>query len=161
MNLAGGFGNYGPIIFAVIYIAYSIIKAGKKVTGNRPVIEKRPQSPPVVQPPVARPAKDSGGEIRKMLEDLMGVPSGQIAEKKAPAKPQRVPVQKASYVPRKEKQESYSMQPEEMAPAAEFVSHPEVLRKAFTENAQEEETGVDFDIRQAIIYSEILKRPEY
>ncbi|TAL60047.1 MAG: hypothetical protein EPN85_08085 [Bacteroidetes bacterium] len=172
MELADGFGNYLYIIFAVVYVIYSIVKAGKKVTQNRPTIDKKPHPSPTVQPPTASPLPEnnSGDELKKMLEDLLGggaedeIPEKQILK----PKPQVVyekppPVKMQPPVPRKEKLATYQTQakPKVTSPAPAFVAHPEIVQKVFMERVPEEESGIDFDIRQAVIYSEILKRPQY
>ena len=90
MELADGFGNYLYIIFAVVYVIYSIIKAGKKVTQNRPTIDKKPQaSPTTIQPPTASPVPhpNSGDELKKMLEDLLGGGSEEEMPEKQVLKP--------------------------------------------------------------------------
>src|ERR1035437_10394086 len=62
--------NYIYIIFPVIYVIYSIIKAGKKVTQNRPTIDKQQQAQPTVQPSTATQPPQQ--DFKKMLEDLLG-----------------------------------------------------------------------------------------
>lgn len=170
MTLADGFGNYLYIIFAVVYVIYSIIKAGKKVTQNRPTVNKGPQPSPTVQPPTARPEpSDTGGdEIKKMLEELLGggeeetVPEKQVLiPKPQPVQQKPKTVRPVSHAQQKPVQPAYqTRQKEPIAPAA-FRAHPEIVQKVFNEPVQEEEVAIDFDIRQAVIYSEILKRPQY
>lgn len=172
MQLADGFGNYIYIIFAVLYIIYSIIKAGKKVSKNRPTVEKQPQQTQTVQPPTAIPLPRKEDDFKKMLEDLMGgVPEIEIPEKQIiKPKPQPVtvkpqPAKIAPHHPKKEKlttsqSKFISAKPKTTSASIPFVSHPEIVQKTFAETV-EEESSIDFDIRQAIIYSEILKRPQY
>ena len=167
MHLADGFGNYLYIIFAVVYVVYTIIKAGKKVTQNKPTIDKRPQSSPTVRPPVAspEPQHNPGDELKKMLEDLLGGGAQEDVPQPEVLRPQPTvvyekpkPVKASVPVPRKEKPVAPQMK---SAAAPAFRAHPEVVQKGFIEPVQEEEMAIDFDIRQAIIYSEILKRPQY
>jgi hypothetical protein len=158
--------NYIYIIFAVVYVIYSIIKASKKVTKNRPVIDKKPSSSPTVNPPTSSPLPEnnSGDDLKKMLEDLLG---GGGDEEEIPEKPVVMP----KTIHAQERQHPVTTHPGTIAkdkhqvkqtvPATTFVAHPEVVEKASVPVLQEEEAGVDFDIRQAVIYSEILKRPEY
>lgn len=167
MQLAEGFGNYLYIIFAVVYVIYSIIKAGKKVTQNRPTINKQPQSSPTVEPPASSPAPEMNGgeEFKKMLEDLLGggsqeeIPEKQVVQPKPqviPAKPAKI----FSSVPMKERPVTHQSKPKAVSPAPAFVAHPEIVQKVFIDPVPEEES-IDFDIRQAVIFSEILKRPQY
>ena len=117
-----------------------------------------------MQPPVERPvSENSGGEdLKKMLEDLMGIPQEEIPKKEA-VKP--VPVvhadKRAAHVPKKEKQVVYEAMHKEPVHSTVFPIHPKVALQVAVEAAPEEEAVIDFDIRQAIIYSEILKRPQY
>lgn len=178
MQYADGIGNYLYIIFAVIYVIYSIIKAGKKVTRNRPTVTPDPSSQKKdeykpVQPPTSSPVPDTGDEIKKMLEDLLGGdPEVIIPEKQAPKPkplsvlPKPAPAKIAPHHPKKEKVTSESAKPlvskkNITAEPVHFVSHPELTQKVFSETITEEESAPDFDIRQAVIYSEILKRPQY
>ncbi|MFI5164624.1 MAG: hypothetical protein ACHQHP_05190 [Bacteroidia bacterium] len=165
--------NYIYIIFAVLYIIYSIVKAAKKVTQNRPTIDKQPQQSPAVKPPTASPLPEQTKEIdfKKLLEDLLGGnPEEKNPEPKIP-EPSRIsekpqPVKIHAQVPKKE-QPSYqslkhvSEKPKITSDKISLTKHPHAAPKVFTEPVVEEEQEVDFDIRQAVIYSEILKRPEY
>ncbi len=162
--------NYLYILFAVVYVIYSIIKAGKKVTKNRPTIDKNPQAPPASRPtqPPSAPETNSGDELKKMLEELLG--GGAEEEQHEPEvirpkptvvyekpQPKKVPANFSH----KEKKTSSPARPNVATPAHAFVAHPEIVKKAFVEPVQEETADVDFDIREAVIYSEILKRPQY
>lgn len=169
MQSAEGFGNYLYIIFAVVYIIYSIVKAGKKVKQNRPTIDKTSRPSPTVQPPVSSPAPqhESGDELKKMLEELLGggeeeeIPEKPVASpvpSVIPHKPAPKPVYQAA---RKEKQVEDTSKQKATLPVPGFHAHPEIIRQAFTGQEPEEVEEIDFDIRQAVIYSEILKRPSY
>ena len=170
--------NYIYIVFAVIYIIYSIIKAGKKATKNRPTTAPDPSSQKQdefkpVQPPTASPLPDLGVDMKKMLEDLLGGGSEEkIPEHQAPRpQPQPLserpqPVKISTHSPPKEKlitahTKSFSAKPKITSDKAPFIKYSEISQKVFAEPIIEEESGVDFDIREAIIYSEILKRPQY
>ena len=184
--------NYIYIIFAVAYAIYSMVKAGKKVTQNRPTLslpdrqagpnpspsgegssasQKREDSyAPTVQPPTATPLPQQ--DYKKMLEDLFGVPkanapvSQQPVAKERTDDPKRQPVKISLNTPQKEKTETAreKLMAAHSKSASEKLSHvkqPKAIKKVFAEATVEEETIADFDIRQAVIYSEILKRPEY
>ena len=174
--------NYIYIIFAVVYVIYSIIKAGKKVTQNRPTIEGQPlpkdsagQPSPTVQPPTATPLPQQ--DFKKMLEDLLGgvpeekIPQPQVPKVQAPVhKPEPVKIT-IRHTPKRETAAVPREKPLSAKPAnlAEKTSHPqfyETAKKVFAEPVAVEEAGPDnyredIDIRQAIIYSEILKRPNW
>ena len=167
--------NYIYILFAALYIIYSIVKAVKKNSQPPPVPQKKPGQPaPTVQPPVSSPAPNPGDEMKKMLEELLGgspevdVPEKQVVKPRVqPVSSRPAPAKIAPHHPKKEKLTTQPIKPlaSKQAVTAErthFVSHPELTQKAFAETQiTEEETPVDFDIRQAVIYSEILKRPQY
>jgi len=175
MQLAEGFGNYIYIVFAVIYVIYSIIKASKKAQQKPSKPNQKPQASPTVQPPTASPLPKQKPEedFKKMLEDLMGeVPEIKIPDKQIPKpKPQSAtakpaPAKIAPHHPKKEKLTAaeakfVSAKTKTTSESTPFVSHPEILQQDFSNAVVEEESGMDFDIRQAIIYSEILKRPQY
>ena len=57
--------NYIYIIFAVAYAIYSMVKAGKKATQNRPTIDKQPEQSPTVQPPTPPPIPQQ--DFKKMF----------------------------------------------------------------------------------------------
>ncbi len=173
MQYAEGIGSYVYIIFAVIYVIYSIIKAGKKVSQNRPQQTSKPVPSAASRPAdtYAPPKKED--DLKKMLEDLLGeVPEIKIPERQKPQpKPQPVfskpaPAKIAPHHPKKEKLTSQPAKPlataKKAAPVTpHFVSHPEIVQKAFTEISVEETSPIDFDIREAVIYSEIMKRPNW
>lgn len=174
MKLADGFGNYLYIIMAVVYVIYSIIKAGKKVTQNRPTIDKQPESPTTVQPPATSPFPEHnpGDDLKKMLDDLMGRKSEEPVPQKPIIKPKPLVVAKKpkpakvlSTISKKEKQAAYQEKKKETAKPTAFVAHPEIVQQVFAENTSEEVnidgSPIDFDIRQAVIYSEIMKRPNW
>jgi len=176
MQLADGFGSYLYIIFAVVYVIYSIIKAGKKVTQNRPKIEKHPPTAEAsrqpyqpVRPPVERkaPEHNPGEDLKKMLEDLMGGNTEEVRPEVIKPKPQVVvpqkpkPVKITDHLTKKEKQAAYQTKKKEAYTPPVFIAHPEVVQKSFMELPPEEESQIDFDIRQAVIYSEIMKRPNW
>jgi len=165
--------NYIYIVFAVLYIIYSIVKAVRKNAQQKPAPTKS-QPSPTVQPPTASPLPKQKPEddFKKMLEDLMGGnPEVKIPDTQIPkVKPQPVfikpqPAKIATHHPRKEKLTTshakfISAKPKTTSASTPFVSHPEIVQKTFAE-PDEEEATIDFDIRHAIIYSEILKRPQY
>ena len=147
-----------------MYVIYSIIKAGKKVTKNRPTINPQPQSSPTVQPPTEKQPPQQ--DFTKMLEDLLGgtreekIPEPEVLQ----PKPQPIVVK-----PHPTKIITHSEKKEKIIPShlhsknpKEDIKHPkETAKKVFAEPVAVEEPEFDFDIRQAVIYSEILKRPEY
>jgi hypothetical protein len=115
--------------------------------------------------------------FKKVLEELFGeIPNVEVPQKQVPtpqarsvdSKPDPVKVipghpQKEIFVSSKAKGKKIN---EAEKTQKEFKPHPEVVQMAFAEDfeKQEETTSAppfDFDIRQAIIYSEILKRPQY
>lgn len=201
MQSAEGFGNYIYIVFAVLYIIYSIVKAAKKVNKNRPATsppkeqsrtspspeghgsytaQKKEEKFHPIQPtvksgqaPEAKPLPEKEDDFKKILEDLLGeVPEIQIPEKQIPKpKPQQVyvkprPAKIAPHHPKKEKLTTSQAKfvSEKLKTSSEsvpFVSHPEILHTNFLDSVVEEEPEVEFDIRQAVIYSEILKRPSW
>ena len=158
----------------MIYVIYSIVKAGKKVSQNRPGQNTKPV-PPVSSHPAETysPPPKKEDDLKKILEDLLGeMPEVKIPEKQKPQpKPSQVfskpaPAKIVPKHPKKEKLVTRYAKPVTpkkslSAESPHFVSHPEVVQKAFQENVIEEEVSVDFDIRQAVLYSEILKRPQY
>lgn len=147
---------------------------------NRPTVSQNPPSQnreeyKPVQPPAASPLPDTGNEIKKMLEDLLGgAPEVKIPEEQVPQiKPQPVSIKpqpaKISTHAKKEKAlVSHSPSKTQKAGAKSFLTGEKLVtsKKIFIEPELEEESASDsyrddFDIRQAIIYSEILKRPQY
>ena len=149
--------NYIYIIFAVVYVIYSIIKAGKKVTKNRPTIDQQPQSSPTVQPPIEKQPPQQ--DFKKMLEDLLGgtqeekIPEPQVIQ----PKPQPVAIK-----PQPTKIVTHSEKKEKIIPSHLHSKNPkEMPKKVFDEQVVVEEAEANFNFREAVIYSEILKRPEY
>lgn len=157
---------------------YSVFKAGKKVVKNRPTIEGQSlpkesteQSPTTVQPPTASPLPQQ--DFKKMLEDLLGgAPEEKNPEPKA-FQPKQQPIAlkplRKESVGQPTKIVTQSAKKEKIVlPHATAKNHKEEIKltkektaKISTEPVVMEETGFNFDIREAIIYSEIMKRPEY
>lgn len=171
--------NYLYILFAIVYVIYSIIKAGKKASKNRPTITKQPSSNPADQQPPQSPRQEKtpGEDFKKMLEELLGgTPEEQVPEKHPDTyqEPQKVipekprPVKVFTPLPKKEKKAVYkpkftTAESKISSETPHFISHPEIVQSSPVQIVLEEKTSdkYDFDIRQAIIYSEILKRPQY
>jgi len=172
--------NYIYIILTVVYVIYSIIKAGKKVTQNRPKVDQQPltkessgQPSPTVQPQTETPLPQQ--DFKKMLEDLLGgAPEEKIPEPQVPKV--QAPIQKTKLVKTSlqntHKKEIVTDTHSKLFTAkshhtSDKNTHSQLYesaKKTFEEPAVLEESPDnrdDFDIRQAIIYSEILKRPEY
>src|ERR1051326_1157546 len=87
--------NYIYIVFAVLYIIYSIIKAGRKAVQQKPS-EKGTEPSSTVKPPTSAPLPQPGSELgddmKKMLEEILGKkPEIKIPEKPI-SKPQPVPI---------------------------------------------------------------------
>ena len=153
----------------MVYVIYSIIKAGKKVVKNRPVIDPQ-QSQPTVQPPTGSPLPQQ--DFKKMLEDLLGgtreekIPEPQIPKAQVPIQKLQ-PVKIALHnTPKKETITASQVKPfsAKLHKPSEKITrsqHIETTKKVFSEPVVVEESVMDFDIREAVIYSEILKRPEY
>ncbi|MFH1005602.1 MAG: hypothetical protein V1781_08975 [Bacteroidota bacterium] len=137
--------NYIYIIFVMVYIIYSIIKARKKIVKNRPIIDKNPQhttTQPHTNPHSPQPTV--GDEFKKMMEQMLGeVPEVQVPEKQI-QQPKHHQA-KVTHTPLKEKLFTHKIKTE--------TQQNSVL--------QEQEPVIDFDIRQAIISYEILKKPSY
>lgn len=171
MQLAEGFGNYLYIIFAVVYVIYSIIKAGKKVTKNRPTIDPTRQPSPTINPPTSSPIPEQSGgdELKKMLEEMLGggdeteeIPEKPVLQPKpVPVFEKPKPIEVKTRPQPKPRPVLSEEKPSTPAHAPAFIAHPEVVKQAFSEPLSEEEAGNDFDVRQAVLYSEILKRPQY
>lgn len=155
--------NYIYIILTVVYLIYSVVKAGKKVTKNRPTIDPQSQSPQTVQPPTATlpPRQD----FTKMLEDLLGgVPEEKIPEPEViHSKPQPVAIK-----PQLTKIVTHAVKKEKII-SSHLHSHPNdeikhqkvMTKEVIAEPVAVEEPETNFDFREAIIYSTILERPEY
>lgn len=162
--------NYIYIIFAVVYVIYSIIKAGKKVTKNRPTIDQQPQSSPTVHPPIEKQPPQQ--DFTKMLEDLLGgtqeekIPEPQLPKVQPPLhKPEPVKIS----IHNTSKKETATVsnikplpaKPHKIPEKTSHSQHYENAKKVFAEQVVVEETESNFDFREAVIYSAILNRPEY
>lgn len=158
--------DYIYILLAVVYILYSIIRGAKKVSKNRPTVSEKK---PVPQPaPQRKPVTEPGEDFKKILEEFLGTPSADTLTTAEKNIPKPVP-QPAKILPRiREKAKPKTVQPspfldtdiKKTKKSAE--THHHITQKIFSEPVVAEETpSVDFDIRQAIIFSEILKRPQY
>lgn len=165
--------NYIYIIIAVLYIIYSIIKAAKKAAQQKPV-QKKSEPAPVVKPPASSPLPNPGDDMKKMLEEILGkTPEVKIPDKHPDTyrepKPHPIPVRtkpaKISHQAIKKEKAAVSHMPAKSVPKTEphtFLPSEHISSKpVFQEPVLEEEVSLDFDLRQAIIYSEILKRPQY
>jgi hypothetical protein len=176
--------NYIYILFAVAYAIYSVIKAGKKVTANRPTTTSSNPTPATeqsrdefnpVKPPTATPIPNPsfGDDLKKVLEGLMGENKEvNQPELLAPKPKQQIATEKPKHRQPEsrfhsaenqkinthllEKEKLKSVQTEQVT-----VKSKPVFRNAIVEPGVDEQKEVNFDLRQAIIYSEILKRPEY
>jgi hypothetical protein len=176
--------NYIYIVFAVAYAIYSVVKAGKKVTANRPTTtssnptsateQSRDDFKPV-KPPIATPIPQHtlGDDLKKMLEDLMGE-SREVHEPEVLVpKPKQIIATENSkhrqpesrfHSAENQKNNTHLLEKEKLKSVhteqATVKSKP-VFRSTIVEPEVEDPQEVNFDMRQAIIYSEILKRPEY
>lgn len=164
--------NYIYIVLAIFYIIYSIVKAAKK-NQNKPAApaspsqkkdEFKPVTPPAASP---LPKQNPGDDLKKMLEEVLGKTS---PIKIPQLKPQSLPVKKqpakSSPLQFKKEKAVISRMPAKSTPKKEphtFLPSEHIVPFQKTElaAAAEEEPVIDFDLRQAIIYSEILKRPQY
>lgn len=164
--------NYIYIILAVLYVIYSIVQAGKKASKGKPPVTNR-QPPPVQQHETAKPKEEKDDEFKKVLEELFGeIPKVEVPQKQEPA-PKPRPVESkpapAKIIPKRPKKETLvsKTQPEKaneaVKPQGQFIQHPEVVQMAFAKELVEEEEvpAIDFDMRQAVIHSEILQRPNW
>lgn len=169
MQYAEGIGNYLYILFAIGYMIYSFVKAGQKHRQNKPG-----SAPP---PTASKPADDPIEEWKKILQDArkesQAKPAAQPPPKPSPApvvqqKKKRVSLirekRKAAAV-RPSKTPSHVLVAEELVAekleAPEFHSHPELM-KAFEESrSTNEDNNFEFDMKKAVIYSEILNRKEW
>ena len=163
--------NYIYIVFAILYVIYSIVKAVKKNSQQKPAEQtKRPEPHQTVQPPVASPypKQNPADDMKKMLEDLLGggseikIPEKQVVQPKQ--EPVKIKPQPAKIITHAQKVKAV---PSHFPSKAKETAQPflsgekETPKKVFVETSIEEDKDIDFDIRQAIIYSEILKRPQY
>ncbi|MBI4947173.1 MAG: hypothetical protein HY840_12330 [Bacteroidetes bacterium] len=157
--------NYIYILLTVAYVIYSIIKAGKKVTQNRPTIDPQPQSPLPVHPPVEKQAPQQ--DFTKMLEEILGggapeekIPEPQVIQPKP--QPVAIKLQPTKIVTHSEKKEKIT--PSHLHPKnqkEEIKYQKATAKKVVAESVAVEEPEFNFDIREAIVYSEILKRPNW
>ena len=163
--------NYIYILFAIAYVIYSIIKASKKTTQQKPVT-KKPEHSTTVQPPVVSPIpqKQPGEDLKKMLEDLLGVPSETpplpqpAADHNKKPEPVKIKPQPAKIPAQKQKEKSAHLHVPSQTketPKPFLAGEKKMPKKILEEVVLEEEPEKDFDIRQAIIYSEILKRTSW
>lgn len=174
--------NYIYIVLAVLYVIYSIIQAGKKMAKNKPTVSapsdpQRKEEFKPVQPPSSAPLPqhDTAGDLKKMLEDLLGGgPQEEIPEKHSerpvipPAKPipqprqeRPVPAKIVTHSTAVKATPSHSSSQTKNETKSFLSGEKKTKEKVTQEIVQEEEPSIDFDVRQAIIYSEILKRPQY
>jgi hypothetical protein len=157
--------NYIYILFAIAYFVYTIIKAGKKSTAKRSTTVNQPEQSPSVKPPVASTPPVQGVDLKKMLEELMGGTPGQdtpeepLPQKTRQRKPEPVPHHLEH---QKNVSHTFDKAKSSVAYPNPVAEKPKAApRKVVAEAVVEEEANMDFDVRQAIIFSEILKRPEY
>lgn len=163
--------DYIYIILALAYIIYSIIRAGEKISKNRPTVTRKTEPSTVQQPQSQSPKEKEEDTFKKVFEELFGeIPEVKNPEEPAaPPMPEPVEVKSApaKIIPKhppkrqlisKEKKEPF-LKVEKSEEG--FTHHPELVQMAFAETQQEETVETDFDIRQAVIYSEILKRPNW
>ena len=161
--------NYLYILAVIGYFIYTFIKAGKKAAKDRSTLDNLPKQSPTVQPPTASPKPDMQSEMKKMLEDLLGVPTSEPAPVLEERKIESVKPQPAKIITHTPQKEKIDTAKEKLLAShakanADILSHakqPKAAKKVLAETVEAEEPAVDFDIRQAIIFSEILKRPEY
>ena len=163
--------NYIYILFAVVYFIYTIVKAGKKATQQKQAAPKL-ESTSTVRPPTASPGPQQhpGDDLKKMLEELLGgVPEARPAEKKIhKAEPVIMWPEPAKIIPQAKKEKTA---PSHFATKAKeetssfLAGEKQIPKKVFALVAEERQDtdsySDDFDIRNAVIYSEILKRPEW
>ena len=159
--------NYIYIVFAVLYIIYSIVKGAKKVKANRP--GTKPVQPAQSRPvnPPASPIPGKGDDLKELLEQVLGKPP--VAE---PTPQPVTTVKPKSVSPRHHEKSGKAIQshlPSRSAKKAKpflqgehFVHEPEKPVITFAETEEQAPLLRDeFDLRKAIIFSEILNRPKY
>ena len=155
--------NYIYIVFAILYVIYSIVKAVKK---NSQPVTKKPEPASTVKPPTASPIPNAGEDMKKVLEEILGntpkvkIPAKPIV-KPEPTRIKPQPAKIVTHVKNVRAIPSHSPAKTKTRTAPFLTAEQEIKKKVFTETFIEEERDLDFDIRQAIIYSEILKRPQY
>ncbi len=160
MQLAEGFGNYLYIIFAVVYVIYSMIKAGKKANANKPTIQ--PSSKPSNHPTAEKPRQKTK-DLKDILEDLLDINPPQSVP--APVEVKSIPKKKPKVVTpfltseMERTANNKKWKAEATTSAKDFKSKKiNPIQELTTE---EETSDFEFDAKTAIIYSEILKRPQY
>ena len=141
--------NYIYIILVMVYIIYNIIKAGKKAAKNRPVVvAKNPQQTDTDMPANPKnPQPTAEEEFKKIMEQMLGklpeMPKKQIHQPKH----QQAKITHALPIEKILPQKTKHLSDRQNAPMQQSL----VL--------QEQKPIIDFDLRQAIIFSEILKKP--
>ena len=183
--------NYIYIVFVVLYMIYSVIKVGKKAAKQKPVVkDNNPRPGSSSQPQSAQtniPPQKKEGDFKTILEDMFGgmpnvgkdvptpvqssskkIPEKQITKSRSQSifsKPN--PIKKTTNASqRKEKTSSVKTEilPTKPRPGSEpafFILPAANTPPVLSEREVVEETDFEFDFRQAVIYSEILKRPNW
>ncbi len=178
-------GDYLPIIIGIFAFLYSMSSAARKAKQ-----QQAKKTPPVNEPKnISQEPKQKEDDLKKILEEILTRKSVQepktLAEKQNKAKPSHVPLQKKtqmkkSHLPelhkkqlqksrmpaRKTKEEGKEIFLTETKPGTEEKrstmqlpeEHPANLHP---QNFTDDQAPADFDLRQAVLFSEILKRPEY
>lgn len=161
------------VLIAVAWLIYNIVKAVRKASEEQK--KKKPQASPAT---TAKPVPRQQDDVKRTLEELMRANRKQAEQarqqevqrqlqqqKEIPAKPlyqsQEVLVNEAEhdseskYNNRTSLYESQEYISEEIA----HYDNTETVAQEIAAYQQEEETQIDFDLRKALIYSEILRRP--
>ena len=184
--------NYIYIVFVVLYMIYSVIKAGEKAAKQKPVVkDNNPQPVSSSQPQSAQtniPPQKKEGDFKTILEDMFGgmpnvdadvtkpvqSPSKKVPEKQIPrSKPQSIfskhnPIKKPAPASFQQKEKTSSVKTPQLplkqkTPSQSTFSITSFAdtRNIISEQDVVEEIDFEFDFRQAVIYSEILKRPNW
>ncbi|WP_143525052.1 hypothetical protein [Labilibacter marinus] len=137
------FGDLLYIVFAIIGVVYSIIKKNNK--------KAKESTPPIA--PIEDEEEDYSGD---------GIPSfDQIFGRTEAPKPAVVPEQKVV----QPADNSVQAKKKQLEDNIHRFKSAKAKSKLKTEESEEEiiehETGYNFNLRQAVIYSEVLKRPEF
>lgn len=159
--------EYIYIILAAVYIIYSIIKAAGKVSKNKPRTSKPQTASRPVQQTQQQPKPKPGDVFKKILDEMLGeIPQVTVPEKQKPKT--KAPPQQ--YI-RKERAKIISSQQEtfqelQTKQKAHKISTPVAKQRHHIEISEpiavpEEEPSVEFSVRDAVVYSEILKRPNW